>query len=359
MDLGLLPLKGVFVLRGREIKLILIALGLPLLFGFALHNRVKSAEVFHPSQQPEFYELSALPESTAVRPVRVTSPTPTQATARPQASRTAAPTPTAPGQETLESLPIPQLLAADAQPFPTPVQQATALDPLQWKEWPVVPPVSDELKEVYRQGLARGNDPHAFSILGDCQSLPEVFLGVFDENPVLVSTLPEPWQETITQFQGSFNRYSPAVKDGTTEGALLWGLWNDNKEKKCQTGESPLDCELRVHRPGIVFVHVGTHWEARNRHYLEIILNKILDHGAVPILVTKADNRELDERVNENYASLAAAYGVPLWNFWLSVQDLPDRGMEPNSDMYLNPAGLEVHRMGALQVLDAVWRAVR
>ena len=184
-------------------------------------------------------------------------------------------------------------------------------------------------------------------------------MGVFDENPAAAADLPVPWQETVAYFQGSFSRYSPTVKDGTTEGALLWGQWNDNKEKKCQPGESPIDCELRVHRPVIVFVHVGTHWEARNRRYLEIILNKILDHGAVPVLVTKADNRELDERVNQNYAALAAEYGVPLWNFWLSVQNLPNHGLEPDSDMYLSQAGLEVHRMGALQVLDAVWRAVR
>lgn len=344
------------MLQGRGIKLILAALGLPLLFGFALHNRVLSAQVPAPSPQPAFYTLSALPEAMVAQPA---SPTPTQATTRLQASRTAIPTPTLPDRETLETSPAPQLPAATALPSPAPSRQATTLDPLLWKEWPVIPTVSGEMKEVYRQGLGQGNDPHAFSILGDCQSLPEVFLGVFDDNPVLVSTLPEPWQETVAQFQGSFNRYSPTVKDGTTEGALLWGQWNDNKEKKCQPGEPPLDCELRVHRPGIVFVHVGTHWEARNRHYLEIILKKILAHGAVPVLVTKADNRELDERVNENYVSLAAEYGVPLWNFWRSVQGLPDHGMEPNSDMYLNPVGLEVHRLGALQVLDAVWRAVR
>ncbi len=336
--------------RGSGYKIILVMLGLPLLFGFALFNSVKSAEVYGPVPQA----ISAVPSTPTGTAAAQPSPvTPTRQATGPLATRTAVLASPTPSQDVLDTPPTPEA------PLITPSQEPAALDPLLWKQWPVVPAVSDRLREVYRQGLAKGNDPHAFSVLGDCQSLPEVFMGIFDENPVLVATLPEPWQETVAQFQGSFNRYSPAVKDGTTEGALLWGQWNDNKEKKCQTGESPLDCELRVHRPSIVFVHVGTHWEARNRHYLEIILNKILDHGAVPVLVTKADNRELDERVNQNYAALAAEYGVPLWNFWLSVQDLPDHGMEPNSDKYLNPIGLEVHRMGALQVLDAVWRAVR
>lgn len=336
--------------RGSGCKTILVMLGLPLLFGFALFNSVKSAEVYDPA--PRIIS-TAFSTPTGPDATRFVPSTPTRPAARPQATQTAFPASATPVRDTPESLPTPQAAS------PTPSHEASALDPLLWKQWPVVPTVSDELREVYQQGLAMGNNPHSFSVLGDCQSLPEVFMGILDENPVLVATLPEPWQETVAQFQGSFNRYSPAVKDGTTEGALLWGQWNDNKEKKCQPGESPLDCELRVHRPSIVFVHVGTHWEARNRHYLEIILNRILDHGAVPVLVTKADNRELDERVNQNYAALAAEYGVPLWNFWLSVQDLPDHGMEPNSDKYLNPVGLEVHRMGALQVLDAVWRAVR
>jgi hypothetical protein len=239
--------------------------------------------------------------------------------------------------------------------LPSPVP----LDPEQWQEWPVLPVVSPRLREIYRRGLAQGNRSGAFSVLGDCQSQPEIFLGVYDSDPVFVRTLPGKLQETVRQFSGSFDRYSPAVKDGTTEGALLWAQWNDNKEKKCRPGESPLDCELRVHRPSIVFVHVGTHWEARNRHYLTIILDKVLATGAIPILVTKADNRELDQRVNQNLASLAAEYDLPLWNFWASVQHLPEHGMEKGSDMYLSKAGLEIHRAGALEVLDAVWRSLK
>jgi hypothetical protein len=174
-----------------------------------------------------------------------------------------------------------------------------------------------------------------------------------------VSTHPTPLQETVANFKGSFDRYSPTVKDATTEGALLWIQWNDNKEKKCTSNETPIDCELRVHRPSIVFVHIGTHWEARNRHYLEIIIQKILDHGAIPILVTKADDREKDERVNKDMASLAAQYHLPLWNFWASVQNLPNNGLKQGSDMYLTDEGLAIHRMGALQALDAIWRALK
>jgi hypothetical protein len=358
---------GSFTFRGSGFKYILFLIGLPLLFGFALHNKVKSAQIAQaspqaaylaPAGQPGLLTAPALPPTEAA-PAPTSTRTAARPTARPRTVE-ASPTPTLPEPvRPEEEGPLPHTSAAEPQPSPTDIQEAPALDPLDWKHWPVVPMVSEEMRVVYRRGLEQGNDPRHFSILGDCQSLPEVFMGIYDQDLELVSRLPGPWQETVAQFQGSFYRYSPTVKDGTTEGALLWGLWNDNEEGTCQTGESPLDCELRVHRPSIVLIHVGTHWEARNRHYLTIILNRILEHGAVPVLVTKADNRERDERVNENYAALSAEFGVPLWNFWFSVQNLPNQGMEPGSDMYLNQPGLETHRTGALQALDAVWRAVR
>lgn len=75
-------------------------------------------------------------------------------------------------------------------PTPAP-RSAASLSPEHWQQWPVLPAaVSDELREIYRQGLARGNDPHAFSILGDCQSQPEVFMGIYDDDPAFVRGLP-------------------------------------------------------------------------------------------------------------------------------------------------------------------------
>jgi len=223
----------------------------------------------------------------------------------------------------------------------------------------VLPVVSPELKTLYQSGLEKGNDPHAFSILGDCQSVPEVFLGVYDRDPLLVAELSEHLQETVLNFSGSFDRYSPTVKEAATTGALLWGEWNDNLEKLCEPGETPLDCELRVHRPSIVIVHIGTHWETRNYRYLTIIIEKILKQGAVPLLVTKADNRELDERVNQDIANLAAEFDLPVWNFWAAVQHLPNDGIYLESTWELSDQAKQIHRLSALEALDAVWRALQ
>ena len=240
------------------------------------------------------------------------------------------------------------------------VTPTSTLDPEQWKQWPAMPiQVSDRMRRIYQMGINSGNDPKSFSILGDCQSQPWVFMGIYDSNPDYVLELDPDLQEAAANFHGSFNRYSPTVKDGTTEAALLWSLWNDNQAGLCEVYESPLDCELRVHNPVIAFLHVGTHWEARNENYLRQVIDKLLANGTVPIVVTKADNREFDERINGNLVKLAAEYDLPLWNFWASVQDLPNHGMLYNSNMYLSSAGLEVHQQDALKVLDFVWRELQ
>ncbi len=245
----------------------------------------------------------------------------------------------------------------DATP---PAEAAPAVrDPDEWKTWPILPDdVSDTVKAIYQQGLENGNNPHAFSILGDCHSLPEVFLGLYDHDSQAIANLDEDLQETVEQFQGSFDRYSPTVVVGTTEGALLWAQWNENKEGYCEAGELPIDCELRYHKPVIAFIRLGTHWEARNEEYLRTLIEKLIDNGTVPVIVTKPDNRELDERVNHNLAKLAVEYDLPLWNFWASIQDLPNSGLSDDSDMYLSDDAYAVQQIDGLKVLDIVYRAL-
>lgn len=266
------------------------------------------------------------------------TPSPTTATGLAKVSATPTLTPTSwlPQKDLLSSTPI------------------TEED--RWKSWPVLPSVSDEWQAIYQAGLAAGNDSHAFSVLGDCQSQPEVFMGVYDADSTVVGALPVNLQETVANFTGSFNRHAPTVKDATTSSALLWGEWNDNPEGTCSEGETPLDCELRVHKPSIVFIHIGTHWETRNYKYMSIIIQTIIDHKAVPVIVTKADDRELDDRINRDVADLAEEFNLPVWNFWGAVQSLPYEGIDPDSTWELSEEAAAIHRFSGLAALDIVWR---
>ena len=70
-------------------------------------------------------------------------------------------------------------LAATATPAPSPTPAPT-FDPASWPALPIVPQLDERLKAIYQHGQELGNDPHAFSKIGDCGSTPAWFLGDFD-----------------------------------------------------------------------------------------------------------------------------------------------------------------------------------
>lgn len=190
---------------------------------------------------------------------------------------------------------------------------------------------------------------------------PDEFFGAFEIDPSALESLSLELRETVANFHGSFNRESPTAQDGTTPGSLLWTQWHRG-EYGCTFAETPVECELRIHRPSFVIIQVGTHFESRNTEYLRRIIEQLLDAGVVPILATKADNRELDDRINRDMAFLASEYDLPLWNFWAAVSDLPDRGLYTRDDrplqgdIYLTEDAALIHRMTGLEALNVVWR---
>jgi hypothetical protein len=266
-------------------------------------------------------------------------------------------TPTPRAHETATSTPVPTPTAAR-------LPASLDLDPDDWHDWPILPIVTENVRLIYQFGQALGNDPHAFSVFGDCQSEPKVFMGVYETDPAALAALPPDLQETVAWFAGSFDRDGPTIRGGTTTAAILWTAWHQNRYT-CTVYETPLQCELRIHKPSFVIIHVGTHYENNNDIYMRRILDELIAAGVVPILATKADNREADESVNRSYAALAVEYDIPFWNFWAALEGLPNRGLytRPDAvyqgDLYLTPEAAAIHRLSALQALDAVWRAVR
>jgi len=255
----------------------------------------------------------------------------------------------------LPTQPLPKLTATQFPNSPT-------LDPSNWKDWPIIPTIDPSIRAIYEYGQSLGNDPHSFSIFGDCQARPDEFFAVFDEDAGSVASLSSELREAVANFHGSFNRESPTAQDGTTPGALLWTQWHQGNFT-CTFDETPVECELRIHRPSFVIIQIGTHFESRNTEYLRKIITQLIDAGIVPILATKADNRELDDRINRDMALLASEYDLPLWNFWAALSDLPERGLYTRADrplqgaIYLNEEAALRHRMTGLEALNVVWRA--
>jgi hypothetical protein len=230
--------------------------------------------------------------------------------------------------------PATQAMLSAATEAPVVASTATPKPPLAkdaWMQMPVVPTsVSDAMIEIYERGLILGNDPTHFSIIGDCQNVSSYFLSTFEKpGDYNLGTEYAYLQPTIDYYHGSFSRVSVAVKGGFNAAAVISPLRAD--PKICNSNESPLDCELRLWRPSVVFVSMETWWSHKPAEeydkYMRKVLDRILETGAVPIIATKADNLEGDNSINATVAELAYEYDIPLWNFWAAVQPLPDRGL--------------------------------
>ncbi len=103
---------------------------------------------------------------------------------------------------------------------------------------------------------------------------------------------------------------------------------------------------------------------------MRVIIEETISLGILPILATKADNLEGDHSMNTTVARLAMEYELPLWNFWLAVQDLPDKGLLDGEHLttisYLNftdfsrphalEYGMQRKNLTALQVLYFLWQ---
>jgi hypothetical protein len=287
-----------------------------------------------------------------------------------QPAESATSTPLLPNGEeppTLTSIPEPTAtLKPTAEPTPT-------MDPNAWQTMPIIPVVSENIRRIYRHGQELGNDPRAFSILGDCLSLPVSLFDKYGKGPGHYNLGDyASLQPVIDWFVGSFGRQSITLGNGFNSAAVLTPLLND--PALCEKDETPLECEYRVHRPSIAIIALGTDdnltpadvYESRMRQIVEYSIEK----GVVPILATKADNREGGDAFNRIIALLAYTYDVPLWNFWAAAQPLPGHGLiddrghlswsDPNrlDFTYSMQVAVPVRNLTALQSLDAVWRAV-
>jgi len=251
---------------------------------------------------------------------------------------------------------------------PTPTITPTAtpdtrLKPRDWAAWPVVPAVSARAKEIYLQGVELSVTPRTFSVVGDCQSEPEVFLGIYATDRYYLSNDYQYLQETINDFQSSFSHKSVSVRDGLSAPSALSALWAD--PQVCQPDENPVQCELRLYKPTLVFINLGTVWREgasadKYEAYLRQIVDLVIANGALPILSTKADNVEGDHGINLATARVAYDYDIPLWNFWAAANYLPNHGLDPErNDIYLTPDAWDVRNFVALRTLDAIWRELR
>jgi hypothetical protein len=303
------------------------------------------------------------PQSTAEEAPAITP------TVQPAETQPPADTPipiTAP--ETGASTPVEPAVAGQVTPE---ARNAPTLGPEDWKDLPIVPTISEAALQIYQRGLQLGEDPHAFSKIGDCGSTPSWFLGDFDRGPRYynLGTYTD-LEAVIQQYQGSFGRTSLAARSGFNASSVFAPIWADRTQ--CAADEAPLACEYRIHHPSISLITLGTNdvWHQDTfESQMRAIIDFSIQNGILPVLATKADDDEGDGSINATIARLAQEYDIPLWNYWRAVQPLPDHGLQadgahltwgPNrfNDPKAMESGWAVRNLTALQVLNAIWQAV-
>lgn len=271
---------------------------------------------------------------------------------------TVSPTPTAPS-------PTP---TSTATPSPTPIviPHPNGLSDI------YLPRVSDRARAIYLYGVSHGNDPRAFSRLGDCHSSYPGFLGTFDTPTAYRLGDYAYLHDVIDYFSGSFSHPSQTGYSGLHMGAFFSPLWAD--PKICGGGEDVMECEYRLRHPSLIFINIGTLNMASSDEQYESFLRRIVEFwlgkSVLPILNTKADDIEGSNRFNNITRRLADEYDIPLWDFWIAAQTLPNAGLQSDlvhlsegkpyfDDPVEMQSGWTMRNLTGLQALDIVWRVLR
>ena len=226
-----------------------------------------------------------------------------------------------------------------------------------------IPTITPQMKAIYRQSVNYGKDLGIFTVVGDCNSLPPIYLQRIATGEFYLGKAPG-MLRTVVRFGRSFSRVSQAVNGGFNVAAMMDPDWANHAI--CDKDAGPFSCELWISRASVVLIEVGTGdqytWQDFEANYRPLI-EHAQSKGVLPVLVTKADDLEARSGAPSGYINdvirrLAQEYGVPLLDFWQATRTLPNDGLidEGGLNFHLSLAGRDLHLVATLQTLDAISR---
>jgi endonuclease YncB( thermonuclease family) len=235
------------------------------------------------------------------------------------------------------------------------------LKPEEWREWPVIPAISENALEIYLNGLKAGTDPELFSIIGDCQNIPggSLFRKVNWDDFSLPEEL-EYLQTTLENFRMIWSREPVTVDGGFIPASMFSTYWTDTE--RCSPMETPLECEFRQNNASILIISIGSDQKPGTEDDFDRYMRKIVEYSignkVLPIIVTDAYATEEGFPLNHIMAQIAYDYDIPLWNFWAAVQDLPNHGLKEDN-FHISAEAFAIKRITGIQVLHAVLTAAQ
>lgn len=253
--------------------------------------------------------------------------------------------------------------------------------------YPIMPEMTAHARTIYERGQAGGKDKATFSKVGDCMTANAYFMAPFGEDNYALMDYGEELSDIITLFGDNetyegFNSFSfpgMATASGFTSASVLDPIWAD--PAYCSANESPLTCEYRITNPIFAIIMFGTNDvyyldEASYDFYLRQIIIKTIQADVVPVLSTFPTRPEFPEKsdlYNQIIIKIAEDYELPLINLWLSIQDLPNQGIDAVETTHLSipedeqtgvfsvqnlQAGYTMRNLVTLQALDKLWSEV-
>jgi hypothetical protein len=200
---------------------------------------------------------------------------------------------------------------------------------------PVIPTISDAMRDVYRHGQELRNYPYVITKVGDSVTADDLYLKPMSKSNNVLGPY-DYLGDTILYFGASTAVDSVAAQIGMTTYTVFDPTWAD--DQRCHPRESPLDCEYRRKRPSISLIMFGPNdLLAMGDGQFDIQVRKIVDdtieHGIIPVLSTFSYDPGMGlwpQAVNFNrrLAKIASDDGVPIINLWLAARALPDYGLE-------------------------------
>jgi hypothetical protein len=190
---------------------------------------------------------------------------------------------------------------------------------------------------IYQHGQALGNNPKAFAKVGASDTAKVEYLRRFDDGYYDLEDYAY-LEEVIVTFKGSFNYTGQAMMEGMPIEAMLDPTWAD--PDYCEEGETPIECDYRRQKPSIVFLQLLTRVDASGpytQYYYDVrtIVDFYISNGVIPILMTnprRAYPNSPSEPMNESLRLVAQQYQIPLWDFWVTTEALPNYGLGPDNN---------------------------
>jgi hypothetical protein len=244
-------------------------------------------------------------------------------------------------------------------------------------DYPVIPTSIGRADTIFQHGQSLGRNPRVISRVGDCNSVEWLFLQPFGHDQYDLGRYAY-LQDVVDHFSDSFASKTYAAHNGLNARAVLDPLWSN--PAVCLEGESPLQCEYRLHNPSVAVIMFGSNdmlvlTPAQFDQGLRRVVYETMQAGIIPVLSTFPRYIALPDRsilFNQIVVRVALDFNIPLTNLWLALEPLPDHGIDDDgyhlngpltraADFSSEPnlqTGYPVRNLITLQTLDVIWRDV-